>query len=228
MFLRIAFVAAAFMAAFGAGNAHATQSCANADWRALGYQDGDTRGTTADARSYLVDRMADCENGDVVDTSAYNVGFLEGLGSFCQPPRAFRLARAGGVYSGFCPVELSEAFATAFADGLRVRSVEQMAMNARVLQRDQEFAERAERDRIIAARVNAARNLSAATAPTDAAASELLFLSGHRGSGDVLRAQEGSRRRAEQRAAAEGVRRSELLRELEMMRAEFGDRYGEW
>lgn len=228
MFLRIAFVAAAFMAALSAGNAHAAQSCVNADWRALGYQDGDTRGTTEDAHTYLVDRMADCEDGDVVDTSAYNVGFLEGLNAFCQPQRAFRLARSGGEYAGFCPVELSEAFATAFADGLRVRSVEQMAVNARVLQRDQEFAERAERDRIIAARVNAARNLTAGTTMTEAATSELLFLSGHRGSGDVLRAQEGSRRRAEQRAAAEGARRSDLLRELETMRAEFGDRYGEW
>lgn len=228
MFLRITFLAAVFFAALSAGNAHAAQSCANTDWRALGYQDGDTRGTTADAHTYLVDRMADCEDGDAVDASAYNVGFLEGLASFCQPRRGFALARSGGVYSGFCPVELSETFATAFADGLRVRSVEQMASNARVLQRDQEFAERAERDRITAARVNAARNLVGSTRMMEAALSELVFLNGYRGPGDTARELEGSRRRAEQRAAAEGVRRSDLLRELETMRTEFGDRYGEW
>ncbi len=216
------------VAALSVGEAHATQSCANTDWRALGYQDGDARGTTADAHSYLVERMADCEEGDVVDASAYNVGFLEGLSAFCQPPRAFRLARSGGVYEGFCPVELSEAFATAYADGLRVRSVEQMAINAQRLQREERWNEREQRDRVAELRTEQARNLTPRTALTDPSLSDLLFANERRDWGYAIGVAEAVGGRSERRADAERARGAALQADLEALRAEFGDRYGEW
>jgi hypothetical protein len=96
------------------------EQCAVADWRALGYQDGNRNGA-----SRFSDRAESCaERGISADAGQYQDGFSQGLREFCRPERGFSLALRGGSFGGGCPADLRNDFASAYADGRRAWAIQ--------------------------------------------------------------------------------------------------------
>jgi hypothetical protein len=88
--------------------------CAAADWKAIGYGDG------ADGRSpsYFAERAQACANaGYQADQASFDSGYREGVRTFCQPERGFRLGEQGGGLSVACPEDLANRFNAAYNDG---------------------------------------------------------------------------------------------------------------
>ena len=93
--------------------------CSVADWRAVGYQDG------ANGRAperFVALQQACAAAGMGADQTAYLRGRDEGLVTYCQPERGFRLGLEGNGYGGVCPPDLDIAFRYANEDGRRAYS----------------------------------------------------------------------------------------------------------
>ncbi|MBT9445384.1 MAG: DUF2799 domain-containing protein [Hyphomonadaceae bacterium] len=102
------------------GPAMSPAQCSVADWKALGYQDG------AEGRvpERFVSRQQACiAVGYGADQEAYMAGRRDGLWTWCQPDRAFRLGLDGNSYNGVCPPELDGMFRDAHAEGYRAHTV---------------------------------------------------------------------------------------------------------
>src|SRR4051812_30684985 len=74
--------------------------CVNADWYAVGLEDG--------ARGRALERLGEhrgaCAEYNVApDTARYLAGRGEGLKSFCPYERGFSEGRAGNYHAGVCP-----------------------------------------------------------------------------------------------------------------------------
>jgi hypothetical protein len=90
--------------------------CQVADWKAVGYQDGaNGRG----AERFVPRQQACVAAGYGADQDAYMAGRREGLWTWCQPERAFRMGLGGSSYNGVCPIELDGVFRDAHAEGFR-------------------------------------------------------------------------------------------------------------
>jgi hypothetical protein len=88
--------------------------CLNADWRALGFEDG--------SRGYHVSRVGEhrkaCAEYQVKpDLEAYRDGYHEGVRRYCRPPIGYRLGLRGGQYGGICPGDLEHPFVEAYDYG---------------------------------------------------------------------------------------------------------------
>jgi hypothetical protein len=88
--------------------------CLNADWYAIGLEDG--------ARGRAVERLGDhrraCAEYNVApDTARYVAGRNEGLKSFCTYPRGFAEGRAGNQYAAACPAPAATAFLAGYNRG---------------------------------------------------------------------------------------------------------------
>ena len=121
--LRLPTIAVLFVASLVAtGCASLTpEECLNADWRAIGYEDG-VAGRSMDR---LGDHRSACaEVGVTPDFAAYQTGHRDGVRAFCHPANAYRLGRGGYAYTGICPGDLEPAFLDALGEGLFIYQLE--------------------------------------------------------------------------------------------------------
>ena len=88
--------------------------CRTADWRAIGYEDGN-RGRNAAV--FGAHRKNCAGHGVTPNFEAYMTGHSRGIAEFCRPRNAYRLGTSGYRYGGACPVGLEAAFLDAHADG---------------------------------------------------------------------------------------------------------------
>lgn len=93
-------------------------SCAQADWRAIGFEDG-AKGAPMTA---FPDRAATCaKQGHSADRVAYDAGRAEGLRSFCTYENAYSEGYARRDFRNVCPAELADAYREGFRRGLEDR-----------------------------------------------------------------------------------------------------------
>jgi hypothetical protein len=97
------------------------EECQLADWRTIGYEDG-VRGLPQTRISGH--RKACAEYGVALDLDAYRNGWREGVRSYCQPAKGYRLGRSGSRYNGVCPPELEPAFLEAHRYGHEIYTLE--------------------------------------------------------------------------------------------------------
>lgn len=95
--------------------------CRNADWRAIGYEDGAAgRGTDR-----LADHRSACAKVAVTpDFTAYQAGHASGVRVFCRPANGYQVGRNGYAYTGICPADLERDFLIALEEGLFVYQLE--------------------------------------------------------------------------------------------------------
>jgi hypothetical protein len=92
-------------------------TCAAADWRQLGYQDG----ATGRSAGHFAIRQQLCANyGYEANAEAYNAGHGEGIRTFCRPEQAYRLGEEGRSIGAVCPPETQALFADAYNEGRRL------------------------------------------------------------------------------------------------------------
>jgi hypothetical protein len=205
------------------------RDCSRVDWQAEGYRDASTRGSPSDATSWVEQHRQSCMDVVGVDEPAYETGFIQGLTAFCTPRRAFDIARAGGTYVGWCPADQANAFAIGLRDGRRVRTAETAVTEARQETREQRWRERQRRDEIRQTQIDRSREIMTNTSMADTTPlSELLFNSGDRTRSDQLRGQREQRQMAEVQAVSSAQEQEAAGEDLATLRAELGDRYGEW
>ena len=184
--------------------------CSVADWRAVGYQDG------AEGRAperFVALQQACAAAGMGSDQSLYMQGRTEGLWTYCEPTRAFRMGVAGTGYNGVCPAELDGVFRDAHQEGLRaynalqaLRSAESTISSLQSEHDDVEHKIDANEAGLIASQTDAERQR-------------------HR---DELIRLRDERSRLEGRLRDADYERRDRSRDVSRLRGEIGFRYGNW
>ncbi len=96
--------------------------CRNADWRAVGYEDG-TRGS---ATSRVGEHRQACADfGVTPDIDAYRAGHAEGVLEYCTPARGFDAGKRGYTYNGVCSGSQETAFLEGYNTGREHYTVQQ-------------------------------------------------------------------------------------------------------
>ncbi len=91
--------------------------CVNANWTAIGMEDG-ARGRTLDR---LGERRRACaEHGVQPDAERYAAGRNEGLKSFCTYDQGFRAGRGGNAYNSVCPEPAARDFLAGYERGREI------------------------------------------------------------------------------------------------------------
>ncbi len=95
-------------------------ACRAGNWRQLGYVDG--------LKGYASPRIAEhqkacAEYGIAPDTTAWQLGYIEGQAQYCTVPNGYIQGRDGQSYADVCPPELDAKFRPAFQDGKRVAAI---------------------------------------------------------------------------------------------------------
>ena len=211
-------ISALFVVWLGGGAATA-QECDGANWRAIGFADGAERGSTSDGSSRLAEHASAC--GDRVDAYAYEAGFIDGLRAFCTPERGFAMARAGQTYAGLCHEDQAEAFGRALEQGGRIAQVETRLVEASE-RKDALFVRRREINQTAREAVGASGQM----VPCGSG------LCANRPNAIAWQRQEAEFR-AERDRVEVALREAEALipelqRQLTALRAEIGERYGNW
>ena len=94
------YVPAALLAFLGACASLTPEQCQNADWRAIGYNDG-VRGRL---ESHISRHFDACSKvGISPNVQAWQAGRLQGLPLYCTPSNAYNVGRAGNDLSPVCP-----------------------------------------------------------------------------------------------------------------------------
>ena len=184
--------------------------CSVADWRAVGDQDG------ASGRAperFVALQQACAAVGLGADQSLYMQGRGEGLATYCQPDRGFRLGLAGTGYNGVCPPDLDVVFRGAHDDGMRAynalsaqRSAESTISSLRSEREDIEHKIDANEAGLIASQTDAERQR-------------------HR---DELIHLRDDRNRIEGRLRDAEYDQRDRGRDVTRLRGELGFRYGTW
>lgn len=98
------------------------EECAQADWYALGHEDG----AQGRDRTYLQERVSECAKAQVAaDTGRYAQGYAQGLQQYCVVDNAFALGTRGGQYQGVCPGAIDLEFRRRFDAGRAVYDARQ-------------------------------------------------------------------------------------------------------
>ena len=91
--------------------------CVNANWYAIGMEDG-ARGRTLDR---LGERRRACaEHGVQPDAERYAAGRNEGLKSYCTYDQGFRAGRGGNAYNSVCPEPAARDFLAGYERGREI------------------------------------------------------------------------------------------------------------
>jgi len=91
--------------------------CVNANWTAIGMEDG-ARGRTLDR---LGERRRACaEHGVQPDAERYAAGRNEGLKSYCTYDQGFRAGRGGNAYNSVCPEPAARDFLAGYERGREI------------------------------------------------------------------------------------------------------------
>jgi Protein of unknown function (DUF2799) len=88
--------------------------CRTVDWRTVGYEDG-AAGRVGD--HIAQHRKACAKHGVSPDFARYQMGREEGLREYCKPSNGFRVGESGADYAGVCPVDIEDAFVSAYSSG---------------------------------------------------------------------------------------------------------------
>lgn len=99
-----------------------SEECQNADWRAVGREDG-LRGAPMEALGARVEQCSQTQAS--VDVVAYRAGRLEGLTEFCTEENGYDFGYRGGDYHGVCPEEAEEDFIAGYQDGITMYKLKQ-------------------------------------------------------------------------------------------------------
>lgn len=87
--------------------------CLMADWRLIGFEDG----SNGLSRNHIGERRKVCaEHGVVPDKAAYDVGYDEGILTFCSYARGLRSAQYGQPVMDVCPSQSD--FHAGYSEGL--------------------------------------------------------------------------------------------------------------
>jgi hypothetical protein len=95
-------------------------ACRAGNWRQLGYVDG--------LKGYAGPRIAEhqkacAEYGIAPDTTAWQLGYVEGQAQYCTVPNGYIVGRDGQTYADVCPPGLDAKFRPAFENGRRVAAI---------------------------------------------------------------------------------------------------------
>lgn len=211
VYLALAAVAGALaLAGCETGPPMSPAQCQVADWRAVGHQDG-AEGRPAER--FVALQQACAAAGMGADQTLYMRGRSEGLWTYCEPERAFRLGVAGTGYSGVCPAELDGVFRDAHQEGLRAYNVLSALRSAESTISSLE-SERNDINHKIDA-----NELGLIQSQTDAERQR------HR---DELVRLRDERNRVESRLRDADYDRRDRNRDVQRLRGELGFRYGDW
>ncbi len=112
------------------------QDCLNANWHAVGHQDG----SVGQGRGRLQQRRQACEqHGVTVDRNAYHEGYELGLNAFCTAASGYERGREGHRYNGVCPPLLEGDFLTGYQRGR-----EEFQLQAYIAEQDRRLYEHAQ------------------------------------------------------------------------------------
>lgn len=226
MQLRALFAGLTFAAAFWltppAAHAQEARDCSAVDWSAVGYADAEQRGSPSDATSWVDQHRETCIDVVGVDEAAYEAGFIQGLTAFCSPRRAFDLGRAGETYVGWCPADQAEGFAQGLRDGCRVRVAEAAVSEANVVTRQVRSRQREMRNRQDRAGHNRTTEVIGAQRAMQmgAAYQEQALVQQMEQNMRLARVEQALNTMEDVSAGRE--------EQLDELRTEYGDRYGEW
>jgi len=101
--------------------------CLATDWRTIGYEDG-VAGYSGDHIGRY--RKSCGKHGVTPDLTQYQTGRDQGLREFCKPANGFRVGARGNSYSGVCPTELDDDFASAYQSGRQLYTLRARVVNA--------------------------------------------------------------------------------------------------
>ncbi|MDP9142595.1 MAG: DUF2799 domain-containing protein [Pseudomonadota bacterium] len=95
-------------------------ACRAGNWRQLGYVDG--------LKGYAGPRIAEhqkacAEYGIAPDTTAWQLGYVEGQAQYCTAPIGYIQGRDDRSYADVCPPKLDAKFRPAFENGKRVAAI---------------------------------------------------------------------------------------------------------
>lgn len=94
------------------------QACAQTDWERFGQNDGRLGVATADR----VSDFEDCADlGQPADISAYQVGRMAGLETYCTAENGYQVGYDGRRYGDVCPAELEPDFLQGYQRGRKER-----------------------------------------------------------------------------------------------------------
>lgn len=103
------------------------EECANANWDAIGYQDG-SRGKPAGR--FNTHQKACAGHGYKASFAEYKNGHLRGLKEvFCKPRNGYQLGLRGSGYKNVCPSELEQAFLAAYHHGRDIHEAQRSYTN---------------------------------------------------------------------------------------------------
>jgi len=97
------------------------KECLNADWRAIGFEDGVNGAKLSRVGQH---REACAEYGVKPNLDAYNTGRDEGLKSYCRPHNGYRVGVKGGSYYDVCPAALEKDFLQGYNAGRNIYKLE--------------------------------------------------------------------------------------------------------
>ncbi len=96
-------------------------SCATADWYAVGYEDG----RTGHASGPVAGRAGACGGQPgAADVRRYALGRDAGLVQYCKPRSGFQLGLGGQRYNAVCPREFEQDFLSAYRVGQEIHDRE--------------------------------------------------------------------------------------------------------
>jgi hypothetical protein len=91
------------------------KDCENADWHAIGYNDG-ARGIQPGHLNVYSQRCAEYKIAP--DAGAYQAGWDQGIRSYCTSTTGYNTGAAGLAYSNICPADVAPAFLAGYRQGL--------------------------------------------------------------------------------------------------------------
>ena len=91
------------------------KDCENADWHAIGYNDG-ARGIQPGHLNVYSQRCAEYKIAP--DANAYQTGWDQGIRSYCTSATGYNTGAAGLAYSNICPADVAPAFLAGYRQGL--------------------------------------------------------------------------------------------------------------
>jgi hypothetical protein len=92
-----------------------SDDCVNANWRALGMQDG-ARGNTL---TKMESRAKACQKyGIAANREEYRQGYQQGIAQFCQEPEGYEYGAKKRQYRYVCPAKLEPSFLKGYVKGL--------------------------------------------------------------------------------------------------------------
>ncbi len=116
------------------------EECRYADWRVVGYEDGNAGQGIDRFTNY---RTTCADFGVVPDFDAWQAGREQGLQQYCQPRQGFTLGESGRDYNGVCAGELEPDFLEAYRMGSELRALQRAvgSIESAISSREQQINE---------------------------------------------------------------------------------------